>query len=110
MLRWYFRSRVFLGWRLACPEHDQPKVDDCSGRLTSLLPVGRARTRMHSSTSFTEAHRGKIMSEPGSADYIHGTSATEQGRLSLLNSLLNKSCLHELNLQGTERIIDFGCG
>ena len=50
------------------------------------------------------------MSEPGRTDYIHGTSATEQGRLSLLNSLLNKSCLHELNLQGTERIIDFGCG
>ena len=44
------------------------------------------------------------------SDYIHGTSATEQGRLSLLNSLLNRSCLHELNLQGTERIIDFGCG
>ena len=51
------------------------------------------------------------MSERGERDYyIHGTSPTEQGRLSLLNSLLNKSCLEELNLQGRERIIDFGCG
>jgi SAM-dependent methyltransferase len=50
------------------------------------------------------------MSERGEADYIHGTSPTEQARLSLLNSLLNESCLRELKLQGTERIIDFGCG
>ena len=52
----------------------------------------------------------EIMSERGEADYIHGTSPTEQARLSLLNSLLNESCLRELKLQGTERIIDFGCG
>ena len=45
-----------------------------------------------------------------SRDYIHGTSPSEQGRLSLLNSLLNESCLRELDLQGTERIVDFGCG
>ena len=50
------------------------------------------------------------MSERGEGDYIHGTSPTEQARLSLLNSLLNESCVRELNLQGTERIIDFGCG
>lgn len=51
------------------------------------------------------------MPERGERDYyIHGTSPTEQGRLSLLNSLLNETCLRELNLQGTERIIDFGCG
>lgn len=50
------------------------------------------------------------MSDRSEADYIHGTSPNEQGRLSLLNSLLNESCLRELNLQRTERIIDFGCG
>ena len=50
------------------------------------------------------------MSDRRAAEYIHGTSPSEQGRLSLLNSLLNESCLRELNLQGTERIVDFGCG
>ena len=50
------------------------------------------------------------MSDRRAAEYIHGTSPTEQGRLSLLNSLLNESCVRELSLQGTERIVDFGCG
>ena len=45
------------------------------------------------------------------ANYIHGTSAEEQHRLSLMNDvLLNQSCLRELQLRGDERIVDFGCG
>src|SRR5919204_215130 len=43
--------------------------------------------------------------------YIHGTAAEEQRRLSLLNDvLLNNPCLREMNLQGNEKIIDFGAG
>jgi SAM-dependent methyltransferase len=54
--------------------------------------------------------KGATMAERGEADYIHGTSPSEQARLSLLNSLLNEACLQELDLRGDERIIDFGCG
>ncbi|HJW95348.1 MAG TPA: methyltransferase domain-containing protein [Thermoanaerobaculia bacterium] len=43
--------------------------------------------------------------------YIHGTAPEEQRRLSLLNDvLLNPASLHEIGLQGSERIIDFGSG
>src|SRR3954447_21256757 len=43
--------------------------------------------------------------------YIHGTAPEEQRRLSLLNDvLLNPALLHEIGLQGSERIIDFGSG
>jgi SAM-dependent methyltransferase len=43
--------------------------------------------------------------------YIHGTSADEQRRLSLLNDvLLNGASLREMNLRGDERIVDFGSG
>lgn len=42
--------------------------------------------------------------------YLHGTSAAEQGRLSLLNRLMNDAGLRELGLKGGERIVDFGCG
>ena len=43
--------------------------------------------------------------------YIHGTSDSEQHRLSLLNDvLLNQAMLHEMSLRGDERIIDFGAG
>jgi predicted O-methyltransferase YrrM len=43
--------------------------------------------------------------------YIHGTSESEQKRLSLLNDvLLNQAMLREMNLRGDERIIDFGSG
>jgi SAM-dependent methyltransferase len=44
------------------------------------------------------------------ADYLHGTSPSEQGRLSLLNRLMNEAALRELSLRGGERIVDFGCG
>ncbi len=43
-------------------------------------------------------------------DYIHGSSPEEQDRLSLLNDLLNESCLRELNLQPGERVLDLGSG
>jgi SAM-dependent methyltransferase len=43
--------------------------------------------------------------------YIHGTSAEEQRRLSLMNDvLLNQSSLRELSLAGDERILDLGSG
>jgi SAM-dependent methyltransferase len=42
--------------------------------------------------------------------YIHGTEPQEQARLSLLNDLLNQRTVHELNLQGGERILDVGSG
>jgi len=42
--------------------------------------------------------------------YIHGSSAEEQQRLSLLNRLMNKACLQTIQLQGDERILDMGSG
>lgn len=42
--------------------------------------------------------------------YIHGTSNEEQYRLSLLNDLLNQSCLREMRLEGGEKILDVGSG
>jgi SAM-dependent methyltransferase len=44
------------------------------------------------------------------SQYIHGTKANEQRRLSLLNSLINEACLGELRLSGSERILDVGSG
>jgi ubiquinone/menaquinone biosynthesis C-methylase UbiE len=46
----------------------------------------------------------------GTSRYIHGTDPAEQARLSLLNDLLNASCLRELALGGGERILDVGAG
>jgi len=45
-----------------------------------------------------------------SSEYIHGTSATEQERLSLLNRLMNEASLREMRIQPGERIVDFGSG
>ena len=45
-----------------------------------------------------------------SSEYIHGSSPEEQHRLSLLNDILNESCLRELNLQPGEKVLDLGCG
>lgn len=42
--------------------------------------------------------------------YLHGTSPAEQGRLSLMNRLMNEAALRELSLRGGEKIVDFGCG
>jgi SAM-dependent methyltransferase len=42
--------------------------------------------------------------------YIHGTDPEEQARLSLLNDLLNASCLRELAVAPGERILDVGAG
>jgi len=42
--------------------------------------------------------------------YLHGTSAAEQGRLSLLNRLLNEAAMKELAIRPGESIVDFGCG
>ena len=44
------------------------------------------------------------------AAYLHGTSPAEQGRLSLLNRLLNEAAMRELAIRPGERIVDFGCG
>ena len=43
-------------------------------------------------------------------EYIHGSSPEEQRRLSLLNDLLNLSCLRELDLRSGEKVLDVGCG
>ncbi|MEX3010906.1 methyltransferase domain-containing protein [Hoeflea sp. TYP-13] len=45
-----------------------------------------------------------------SSEYIHGSSPEEQHRLSLLNDILNESCLRELNLQPGEKVLDLGSG
>ena len=45
-----------------------------------------------------------------SSEYIHGSSPEEQHRLSLLNEILNESCLRELNLRPGENVLDLGSG
>ncbi len=47
---------------------------------------------------------------PEPSGYIHGSTPEEQHRLSLLNDLLNESCLRELNLKPAEKVLDLGCG
>ena len=42
--------------------------------------------------------------------YIHGTTESEQNRLSVLNAFINDNYLKEINLQGGERILDVGSG
>src|SRR5258708_38919985 len=44
------------------------------------------------------------------ATYLHGTSPSEQGRLSLLNRLMNEAALDKLSLRGGEKVVDFGSG
>src|SRR5262249_33953888 len=67
-----------------------------------------ARRRRRGGRVGREARRGDLMAKD--ATYIHGTSAEEQDRLSLLNRLMNDAALRELRLQGGERIVDFGSG
>src|SRR3989475_11160940 len=42
--------------------------------------------------------------------YLHGTSPAEQGRLSLLNRLMNEAAMRELAISKGDLIIDFGFG
>jgi len=42
--------------------------------------------------------------------YVHGTHPEEQRRLSLLNDILNRGSLREMDLRGGERVLDLGCG
>jgi SAM-dependent methyltransferase len=42
--------------------------------------------------------------------YVHGSSPEEQARLGLMNDILERRCLDELALNGSERILDVGCG
>lgn len=44
------------------------------------------------------------------SEYIHGTDAEGQRRLSRLNVLLNDTSLQAMALRGGERILDVGCG
>jgi SAM-dependent methyltransferase len=44
------------------------------------------------------------------SSYIHGSTPEEQRRLSLLNELINERCVHLLDLEGGEKIIDMGSG
>ena len=45
-----------------------------------------------------------------STSYIHGTSPTEQQRLSRMQELLNAAELAQLELGGVRRLVDFGSG
>lgn len=45
-----------------------------------------------------------------SSIYLHGTTASEQQRLSQLNAFINDACLAEMRLRGNERILDVGAG
>lgn len=42
--------------------------------------------------------------------YIHGMTPPEQERLARLNSLINDSCLREIDPRPVERALDVGCG
>lgn len=46
----------------------------------------------------------------GDSHYIHGSTREEQARLELMNEILNRRCIDELRLAGTERILDVGAG
>lgn len=46
----------------------------------------------------------------GSSQYIHGSHAQEQRRLTILNDLINEPALRELDLKGGERVLDVGSG
>jgi 16S rRNA A1518/A1519 N6-dimethyltransferase RsmA/KsgA/DIM1 with predicted DNA glycosylase/AP lyase activity len=52
----------------------------------------------------------KINIKGKAALYRQGTKPEEQARLSLLNDLLNVGSLRELDLRGSERILDIGSG
>ena len=45
-----------------------------------------------------------------SSHYTHGSTATEQHRLTALNERLNERCLEPAKLQPGERVVDFGAG
>jgi SAM-dependent methyltransferase len=47
---------------------------------------------------------------PPSSSYIHGSTAPEQRRLSIMNELLNEAALREMALKGGEKILDVGSG
>jgi len=44
------------------------------------------------------------------SSYLHGTSPSEQSRLSLLNRLVNRGSLSALDLRGGERVLEMGSG
>ncbi len=49
------------------------------------------------------------MTSPASK-YVHGSEASEQRRLVLMNRLINEPSLRELKLRPGERVLDVGCG
>ncbi|MCI0567614.1 MAG: methyltransferase domain-containing protein [Acidobacteria bacterium] len=44
------------------------------------------------------------------SSYLHGTSPSEQNRLALLNRLVNRGSLAELDLKGGESVLELGSG
>ncbi|MBI4168495.1 MAG: methyltransferase domain-containing protein [Acidobacteria bacterium] len=53
---------------------------------------------------------GRRPARSGPSHYLHGTSAKEQRRLSLMNDVVNRGSLAELGVRGGERILEFGSG
>jgi ubiquinone/menaquinone biosynthesis C-methylase UbiE len=47
---------------------------------------------------------------PSCSSCIHGSTAPEQRRLSIMNDLLNEAALREMALKGGEKILDVGSG
>lgn len=45
-----------------------------------------------------------------SPQYIHGTDADEQRRLTMMNSIINEPALREMKLQPGQRVLDVGSG
>ena len=72
----------------------------------------RVWTRLSGAIRCSMYRRKKLMNDDmsESSEYIHGNSLEEQHRLSLLNDILNESCLRELNLQQREKVLDLGSG
>jgi len=50
------------------------------------------------------------MGERSRDRYLHGASVAEQERLALMNGILNRRCLAELELRSGERVLEMGAG
>src|SRR5262249_25296406 len=76
------------------------------GRDLPALRPGRCRARPPGPGPLTMTDPAT----PSASTYLHGSSPTEQARLTLLNDFLNQASLRELGLRGGEKILDVGSG